>query len=137
MCDKIAEAIDRVVKATIKEKMRSGDAFTSVDVANEIKRRGSWIRNRTVAQICRENVINFSNEMGMTYEATLVTVDTGSSMTQAYLYHDRDFDPTDYDSRDQKAISRDEFEDMHKIDKGGPVHAPGRDFGSISGLPMD
>ena len=107
--------VERMIRAAAKKKIRGRELFTSVDIANDIKTSGVWVRNRNVAERLRQCVMRWAEEENTSYTQQMITVDAGSRMTSANVYL-----PTNktvssmYLKRDQKAITPSEFEDMHK-----------------------
>ena len=79
--------------------------FTSVDIANDIKLSGTWIRNHVVASYLRQNVQAVASGLMLVYEQTLipVTLENGDT-TEAYLYHPGGTDANDYTATDQRAL---------------------------------
>lgn len=96
-----------------------GMSFTSVEIANHMKRLGVWIRNRVVAKFIRENTLNIAAEYGVDYNIAQISVDNGHNCGMCNCYHVSHFHPNDYLSRDLRAITPDEFESMHGFD---PFH---------------
>lgn len=89
------------VHDVVKRFVGMGAKFTSVDVANEIKRSGVWRRNSDVAAELRR--LFKAGECGLgAYETSMISV-SGSSKT-ATLYHLSGSDPDDYQDRDQRAL---------------------------------
>lgn len=92
--------------------MQRGKPFTSVDIANSLKQRGDWIKNREVAAYLRQNALSFASQytqgrFNYTQSTITVTLSDGSQ-TQAQLYHPDTIDPIHYKSRSQRALSPDE-----------------------------
>jgi hypothetical protein len=89
------------VKDAVKEFVSGKKLFTSVDVANEIKKAGVWRRNREVAHELRDLFSNGDDAFDG-YDRCNIAVDAGSKT--ATLYLPCGADPEDYKDRDQKAI---------------------------------
>jgi len=107
--------VERMIRAITKIKILEHEAFTSVDVANEIKRHGVWVRNRDVAERLRQCVERWAKEVNEDYIQEKIRVDAGKSMRFANVYMPVDESVSDdYLKRDQKAISPVDFEKMHK-----------------------
>ena len=88
--------------------IEQGLMFTSVDIANSLKKRGTWIKNRDVASCLRKNVIALSEESRFATAYTMSVIDVtlpNGSNTKATLYHMATDDPADYKKTDQKALS--------------------------------
>ena len=96
----------RVISDKVAEFVNKQELFTSVDVANAIKKDGTWIRNREVAGWLR----NFFSDPS--YSRTLIPVDYGRN--EATLYHPGFADTKDYKNYDAKAISPEVFNDKYK-----------------------
>jgi hypothetical protein len=95
---------EMVIQAKVNEFTDREDAFTSVDIANAIKKDGMWIRNRIVAAWLRSD---FDVD---DYEKTMIDVGSGR---QAFLYHPDFYDSVNYTGQDQKAINPDDFQELH------------------------
>lgn len=95
---------------TTKEMM-----FTSVEIANHLKRLGVWMRNRHVAEYLRDNLVDISAEFGVDYTCRIIVVDSGGRNMNATLYLPQFKDAGDYLARDLRAITPDEFEAMHGV----------------------
>ncbi len=96
---------EKVIKAVVEEALHRKMMFTSVDIANDIKLSGKWIRNHEVASYLRQNVVSICWDLGVSYTTTLipVTLENGDT-TQAYLYHPVDTDADDYKDTNQRAL---------------------------------
>lgn len=96
-----------IIENHLKQAIKNKSMFTSVDIANKIKRAGVWVRNREVADYLRN--YNFPAN----YESTLIDVtvkDNGSSyVTGATLYYPDGADPDMYVETEQEAISYDDY----------------------------
>jgi len=96
-----------LIKAKADEFVSRQEAFTSVDIANAIKRDGTWIRNSDIAEWLRNNF--FATD----YTNSLITVGVGNDSMRALLYHHDTYDSAHYDKVDQQAITPDEFNKIH------------------------
>lgn len=107
---------ERIIRAVTKEKIRNYESFTSVDIANTIKKFGLWIRNQTVAKRLNQCVLRWAEEEGKVYKTDIIKVDAGiQGMVNATIYiPDNGINSEDYLNRDQKAYSQDDFNNMHK-----------------------
>lgn len=91
-----------MLENTVVQMMNQHISFTSLDVANSMKTAGYQIRNREAADWLRRNVTTLSFTHGITYNATLITVQSKEvGPTSAYLYHHDSVNPDDYLDRDQ------------------------------------
>lgn len=104
------EVILRSVISTfcIGEKM-----FTSVEIANHLKRLGVWMRNRDVSKFLHANVPAIGALSGVEYKSDLIFVDANGRNYGATVYFPDGFDPEDYMARDLRAITPNDFKDMH------------------------
>jgi hypothetical protein len=89
------------VRAAVLEFAAAKKQFTSVDIANEVKKTGKWIRNREVAAELR-NLFTTGDTAFDGYDSGRIPVDSGSKT--ATLYLPCGSDPQDYKDRDQKAL---------------------------------
>lgn len=96
---------ERIIRTVVVEALHRKMMFTSVDIANDIKLSGNWIRNHVVASYLRTNVLSICWDLGISYTTTLipVTLENGD-VTQAYLYHPFDTDASEYTDRHQRAL---------------------------------
>jgi hypothetical protein len=102
-----AEAIK--IRTEVGGWMQRGKMFTSVDIANALKQRGDWVRNRTVADYLRQNVVGFAPQYGCKYTKSTIDVQLpNGSYTEATLYHPAGSSPSVYTRTAQKALSPDE-----------------------------
>jgi hypothetical protein len=90
--------------------MQRGKMFTSVDIANSLKQRGDWIRNREVADYLRNNLVGISKQYwGAGYQKSTIDVSLpNGSYTEATLYHPAGTSASGYTKTAQKAMSPDE-----------------------------
>lgn len=89
------------VKEAVREFVAGNKLFTSVDVANEIKKAGVWKRNRDVAAELR-NLFASGDSAFDGYDRCNISVESGSKT--ATLYLPCGATPDDYTQRDQKAL---------------------------------
>jgi hypothetical protein len=99
------------IDTVLREFMDRKALFTSIDIANEVKRRGTWIPNRDVALYMRRHAPLAS---GGDYLMTLTTcfLKDGRSV-QAYVYHPVGTFATEYREIAQSAMSPQEFAALH------------------------
>ena len=118
------------IRAEAGQWMQRGKMFTSVDIANSLKQRGDWVRNRDVADYLRAKVVNISPQYGFRYKTTIinVTLPNGSN-AEATLYHPEGTNATAYTKTNQKAMSPDEAKD------DGPPKIPMADEDPEDGEP--
>jgi hypothetical protein len=95
------------IDTVLREFMDRKALFTSIDIANEVKRRGTWIPNRDVALYMRQHAPLAS---GGDYLMTLTTcfLKDGRSVP-AYVYHPVGTFATEYREIAQSAMSPREF----------------------------
>ena len=85
--------------------------FTSIDIANEVKRRGTWVPNRDVALYMRQHELLAP---GGDYLMTLTTVSLRDGRpVEAYVYHPVGSPVTAYGEILQSAMSPQEFAALH------------------------
>ena len=102
---------DDVIKQKVKDFYTKQSLFTSINIANSIKKDGLWIRNRDVASWLRTNFEDVNAEMGDSYLTANIDVDNDSR--NATLYYPFFADTSSYKDRNLKAVTPDEFEKMH------------------------
>jgi len=114
------------IQDVVKRFVGMGTMFTSVDVANEVKRSGTWRRNSEVAIEVRRMFRD--EECGLeSYENDTINVLGGSK--RAVLYHLSGTDPDDYQDRDQHALTPSDVPQAvkapaKKVQKATPAPAP-------------
>lgn len=90
----------------IEDYFHQGKSFTSLDIANQTKAAGYFVRNRWISEWLRSNVSRLAYERGALFNSSLITVDSkADNITLAYLYHHFQTDPDSYLDRDQNPIS--------------------------------
>jgi len=86
----------------VENYYRAGNSFTSLDIANQAKQNGLYVRNRWVAEWLRSNAIRIAYGMGALFNQSLIEVESKTDgHTLAYLYHHYQVDPDSYLDRDQ------------------------------------
>jgi hypothetical protein len=71
--------------------------FTSIDIANSIKKNGAWVRNSEVAKWLRDNALSIAPS----YNSVKIVVKNNHN---ASLYFPSNANPDDYKDRDQDAL---------------------------------
>ena len=91
--------IRKWVKDEVLEQMGDRSSFTSVDITLKIRSKYPkyFISNSVIAKISRNNIINWSYELGNMYSASLILVDSN----YAYLYHYHTNSHDNYIGRDK------------------------------------
>jgi len=102
---------EKVIREMVERKIAVERMFTSIDIANSIKRNGNWISNSNVAEFLRTN---FGMLARFGYMDTMIRVDSGSNIFWARLYHSILSCPDTYLARDQRGISPDQFKDLYE-----------------------
>lgn len=94
-----------IIRTKLEEWFARGDMFTSVDIANDIKKDGHFIRNRNVASYLRESCLDDAAEAGYVYiyKYIRVTLENGQE-AGAFLYMPYMADPSDYVNTSQVAL---------------------------------
>jgi hypothetical protein len=102
--------LDVTIKAKVQEFVNKEQMFTSVDVANAIKKSGVWVRVSEVRTWIKNNLSDQSlfGDYGHT------TIDVCGGKAQATLYHPVFADPNDYVERDQVTLTPDEVKAIQK-----------------------
>ena len=96
---------ERIIKAAANKFLRGRKMFTSVDIANDVKLEGTWIRNHVVAGYLRQNVLSIASELMLMYNQTLISVTLANGdTTDTYLYHPVGTNSSDYTDRNQRAL---------------------------------
>ncbi len=105
------EEKELIMKSVVSSFCVNRRMFTSVEIANHLKRLGVWIRNRYVGEYLRDNVYNIGNSYGIQYGQSTIHVD--GQHKAAICHHPTDMDANNYMSRDLEAITSSEFEMRH------------------------
>ena len=113
----------KIIKENTQKFVDENKSFTSVDVSNQIKESGKWIKNSHVAKWLRKNV----SKIWDSYSTEIIAVFTSSGKsTKAILYHEKSSNCLDYLQIKQKTISKNVFnakinETTLKISEDEPV----------------
>lgn len=102
--------LDATIQEVVESAVKSEKMFTSVDIANIIKNKGIWVRNREVRDWVRHAFSDNSRFPDYMVSDILVCNDT----TLTRLYHPVWEDPNNYTDRDQRAITPKEVKDIQK-----------------------
>jgi hypothetical protein len=107
MCTKVEEDL---IRQETGAWMQRGKSFTSVDIANAIKQRGTFIKNRDVANFLRNTAVGMSLQYSLDpYVTSVINVQLpNGSWVEASLYHPQGTAASDYKNIKQKALSPDE-----------------------------
>lgn len=98
---------ETAIQKVLDDLTSRNEVFTSVHVANEVKKAGTWIRNRDVASYIR---MYFPYQYGGEYDST-IGVEIGNGI-RATVYHPIGTDPVDKVGV-VSAMTPDEFDKMH------------------------
>jgi hypothetical protein len=109
--------LDVTIKTKVQEFISQEKMFTSVDIANAVKRDGIWIKNREVRDWLRAN--SSDSSLFGDYATTQIQVCGGTAT--ATLYYPMFKDPDEYAERDQVALTPDEVKAIQKQRVGQPV----------------
>jgi hypothetical protein len=93
--------LDVTIKDTIKKFVEDEKMFTSVDISNDIKKRGIWVRNVEVTHWLKKNFS--TNKLFDTFTKSQISV--CQNLNLAFLYHPIWSNPNDYKDRDQKPLT--------------------------------
>lgn len=96
------------IKAVIAEFMQANRLFTSVDIANHIKKSGTFIRNRDVATYLRNQWFNICNEIDCDYQTEVIMVGENNDIA-TFLYLPFGELASNYTETNQKALSPDDL----------------------------
>jgi hypothetical protein len=103
-------ALDVTIKTKVQEYITKGEMFTSVDIANAVKKDGIWVRNRDVRNWLHAN--SSDQVLFGDYGQSIINVCNGSA--QATLYHPVFKDASEYTALDQVSLTPDEVKDIQK-----------------------
>ncbi len=93
-----------VTRRVVDQFTQQGLLFTALDVSNVVKKSLRQVRHREVAPLVRE--LFDEKSMGTDYTRTLIDVMAGGTKrVQAYLYHLRQDQPTQYDQAQRSKIA--------------------------------
>lgn len=106
MVTKVSKKIlKKYVDETILAHMYSGLSFTSLDICNMIRdTEDVYVRYKDVACIVRKRVIHLAYVNDYKYQSSLIHIDSLKG-NLTYLYHNTNFDPDSYLSRDQVTLN--------------------------------
>lgn len=99
-------------------------SFTSVDVSNEIKKRGTYLTNSVVSQKIKTDLPSVSSKANTPYNTSKINVvcaENGKTVV-ATLYHPSSVSPDTYGNTSLKPMTPDEFASMHN--KSVPAPTP-------------
>lgn len=105
---------DTTIREKVDEYVSKHALFTSVDIANAIKKDGVWIRNRYVRDWLRSNI----ESDPLLDEYTTAPIRCNGS--RATLYLPLLANPDDYKERDQRPLTPDEVKKIQKDLLGKP-----------------
>ncbi len=91
-----------LIKEYIARSFQKNELFTSVNISNNIKRDGVWVRNRDVAKELRNTYLP------VMYQKT--TIDVNNGQNKATLYHPLGTPADDYTDNNIEAISYKEWQ---------------------------
>jgi hypothetical protein len=97
-----------LIRNKVESFVKSEQMFTSVDIANSIKKDGSWVRNADVALWLRDNF--YGSDIFLDYKTSPVAVCNNSR--SATLYAPEWCDPDNYTNRNQEAITPNDFDQL-------------------------
>jgi len=92
---------ESLIRKQVEQFIHDEKMFTSVDIANAIKTEGEWVRNIEVTSWLRENF--HKEDIFLDYRTEPIDVCGGSR--SATLYLPEWADETDYNNRDQEALT--------------------------------
>jgi len=95
---------EQLIRNELDQWITANKMFTSVDIANAIKEKGEWIRNREVAGDLRNNATFIASAiLGVRYNTSQIPVEVDGVTTNTTLYHPLGDNPDNYTTRNQKA----------------------------------
>lgn len=107
---KSAKNAQNVIKETVEKFVYREKSFTSMDISQEIKKKGIWVRNIDVASWLRDNFSK--NDIFADYSTTPTSVRNGSKV--ATQYHPTWADPDEYKETDQIPMTPDDVKSIRK-----------------------
>jgi hypothetical protein len=118
-----------VVREAVQSLTKNRKQFTSVDVANDIKKKGIWLSNRHVAQAIR-NLFELKDIVFDGYSQW--AIDVASNTKTATLYGPTGSDPNNYTNVDLVALTPAET-DRYKAGVSGTQPSSGSQVPSHTG----
>ena len=114
--------LEATIRSTIESYVKQQEPFTSVDIANAIKKTGIWIRNSEVAAWLRKNYD--TDPMFDEYQKSPILV--CNDTTTASLYHSIYYDQNEYTDREQRPLTPQDVKQIKKDlkDKTRPDTTP-------------
>lgn len=92
--------VESALRETVSRYLADYVPFTSVDIVNDVRSEGYFLRHGDAAEWLRRNVIQLSYEQGALYNQTLIEVNSErDGLTRAYLYHHMNDNPDSYQNR--------------------------------------
>jgi len=101
---------DSLIEEVVTQFIEDEEMFTSVDIANTIKKEGIWIRNIEVRDWLRENADDA--DIFGDYEYGPILVCNGAR--HATVYYPSYRNPQEYEPTNQKALTPSEVEAIHR-----------------------
>ncbi len=98
-----------MLDTVLREYTGASKLFTSVDITNEVKRRGIWASNSSVARFLRNS---FYYEGYHFYNQQAINVNLDSGVVLANVYYPPGEHASNYDGRGQTAIKPEEFKQI-------------------------
>jgi hypothetical protein len=105
---------DTLIQETVQKFINDEEMFTSVDIANAIKKEGIWVRNTEVRDWLRNNY-DF-DDLFENYESDRIPVCNGTRYATVYLPAYRNAD--EYEPTNQKALTPSEVEKIRRDKEG-------------------
>lgn len=101
---------EALISNKVKDFVANETMFTSVDIANAIKKDGNWVRNIEVASWLRENF--YKEDILLDYKTSPINV--CDNTRSATLYLPKWADPEDYEDRNQDPLTPAEVDAIKK-----------------------
>lgn len=105
---------DSLIRETVQKFINEEEMFTSVDIANAIKKEGIWVRNTEVRDWLRTNY-DFDDTFE-NYESDRIPVCNGTRYATVYLPAYRNAD--EYEPTNQKPLTPSEVEAIRRAKDG-------------------
>lgn len=118
---------DSLIRETVQKYINEEEMFTSVDIANAIKKDGTWIRNTEVRDWLRTN--SDFDDLFVNYESDRIAVCNGTRYATVYLPAYKNAD--EYEPTNQKALTPSEVEAIRRAKDG----SNSSDFSSDDSVP--